>query len=538
MIKVFVVEDEFIMRSGIKNNIDWEKEGMEFVGEAGDGELAYPLIKKTKPDILITDIRMPFMDGLELSRIVKKELPKTKIMIISGFGEFEYAKQAISIGVNDYLLKPISSVKLLEAVRKIAEVITKERKDEEILEQYQKDMEEATQVKKEKLLSHLAIGTMSSLEVLERGRQLGMEFCASCYQVLLFKVIPVEERNPENLDQVRADIQDFITSEEGMRGFRVGIEGFTIILEGSGMEELSERLKHCIKQLKEFVGQYPQLQYFGGIGSVVERLGDIPKSNREASKAFAGRFFTDVNQVVTLAQVEQSHSQSGSRIDLEEIHNSRIVRSQVEDFLKNGTVGETEEFFEEYFLNAGVNNNKSLIFRQYVMMDLYMIVVEFLEGIGLSTKNLSKECADMNQVIAESNSVPLVKGYLKKLYTEVLTLRDGLVHKKYGMLLDEAKSYIKENFQSTDISLNAVAAAVNISASYLSTIFSQASEETFVEYLTKIRMEKAREMLMCTSLRSSEIGFQVGYKDSHYFSYIFKKMTGCTPKEYRMRGKE
>ena len=118
MIKVFLVEDEVVMRNGIKNNIPWEQEGFEFVGEASDGELAYPLIKREKPDILITDIRMPFMDGLELSRLVKKELPQIKIIILSGYNEFDYAKTAISIGVTDYLLKPISSAKLLEAVKK------------------------------------------------------------------------------------------------------------------------------------------------------------------------------------------------------------------------------------------------------------------------------------------------------------------------------------------------------------------------------------------------------------------------------------
>ena len=110
MLKVFLVEDEVVMRNGIKNNIPWESEGFQFVGEASDGELAYPLIKKEKPDILITDIRMPFMDGLELSRLVKKELPQIKIIILSGYNEFDYAKTAINIGVTDYLLKPISEV--------------------------------------------------------------------------------------------------------------------------------------------------------------------------------------------------------------------------------------------------------------------------------------------------------------------------------------------------------------------------------------------------------------------------------------------
>ena len=142
MLKVFLVEDEVVMRNGIKNNIPWEQEGFEFAGEASDGELAYPLIKKEKPDILITDIRMPFMDGLELSRLVKKELPQIKIIILSGYNEFDYAKTAINIGVTDYLLKPISSAKLLEAVKKVADMIEKEQDNARLIKRYEKEMED------------------------------------------------------------------------------------------------------------------------------------------------------------------------------------------------------------------------------------------------------------------------------------------------------------------------------------------------------------------------------------------------------------
>lgn len=126
MISVFLVEDEFIVREGIKN-MNWEAYGLSFVGEASDGELAFPLIKKKHPDIVITDICMPFMDGLELSRLVKKELPQTKILILSGHEEFEYAKDAIQIGVEEYLLKPINSDELLQVVRRAADKITEER---------------------------------------------------------------------------------------------------------------------------------------------------------------------------------------------------------------------------------------------------------------------------------------------------------------------------------------------------------------------------------------------------------------------------
>ena len=132
MIKVFLVEDEIIIRNGIKNSINWEMHGYDFVGEASDGELALPMILEKKPDILITDIKMPFMDGLELSRLVKREFPKIKIIILSGYDEFEYAKEAINIGVTEYLLKPMSGAQLLEAVHKVGQTILEEKEQQDL----------------------------------------------------------------------------------------------------------------------------------------------------------------------------------------------------------------------------------------------------------------------------------------------------------------------------------------------------------------------------------------------------------------------
>jgi len=128
MYKVFLVEDEVVVREGIKNIIHWEEEGFIIAGDESDGELAYPMILREQPDILITDIKMPFMDGLELSKLLKKEMPQLKIIIISGYSDFGYAQQAIDIGVTEYLLKPITSTKLIASVKNAAATIEKERK--------------------------------------------------------------------------------------------------------------------------------------------------------------------------------------------------------------------------------------------------------------------------------------------------------------------------------------------------------------------------------------------------------------------------
>ena len=151
--KVFLVEDEYIVREGIKNNIDWEKNGYDFCGEASDGELAFPMISEKRPDIVITDIRMPFMDGIELSRMIKEEYPEIKIIILSGHEEFEYAKAAIQIGVEEYLLKPINGDELLQVVNRVAQKIKEENESRETLQEGEGD--ENFEYAKRQLLSSL-----------------------------------------------------------------------------------------------------------------------------------------------------------------------------------------------------------------------------------------------------------------------------------------------------------------------------------------------------------------------------------------------
>ena len=141
MIKVFLVEDEKIIRKSIKNNVKWEENGFEFAGEAPDGEMALPMIEKLHPDIVITDIKMPFMDGLTLARLAKKEIPGLKVVILSGYDDFNYAKQAIGIGVEDYLLKPITKNALIERLSEIRSRYEHEKTQKEYYEKFQREMQ-------------------------------------------------------------------------------------------------------------------------------------------------------------------------------------------------------------------------------------------------------------------------------------------------------------------------------------------------------------------------------------------------------------
>ena len=540
MLKVFLVEDEVVMRNGIKNNIPWESEGFQFVGEASDGELAYPLIKQEKPDILITDIRMPFMDGLELSRIVKKELPQIKIIILSGYNEFDYAKTAINIGVTDYLLKPISSAKLLEAVKHVAAMIEKEQEHARMLERYKKEMEENLQMEKHKLWSALASNQLSTAELLEKGQKLGMDFTASAYLVILFKIMQRGEVTActREIVEISDQIMERTKSWEKVLAFDRSPDGWAFLIKGQSRTDVEETLEECSTQLHELCQEFPDVEYFGGIGGVVHRLGDIRNSYLEATKAFAGRFFSEPNRLIRCRDLQGFHGREEEKIDVSKIRSKKSNQELVEKFLKSGTLEEVDSFLEEYFLDVGNVNYQSLLYRQYVVMDLYFSCTDFLRGIDMDVDALPEECRDINVIVGNTASAEMVREQIGRLFSATLNLRDSHSRKKYSALLEEAKAFIRENYQREDMSLNTVAAQVNISPSYFSAIFSGEMGQTFVEYLTSVRLEKARELLMCSSMRTAEIGYEVGYKDSHYFSYIFKKVVGCSPKEYKNRGKE
>ena len=161
--KVFLVEDEIVTREGIRDNVDWKAHGFEFCGEAPDGEMALPAIHSTCPDVLITDIKMPFMDGLQLCKIVRQRWPSIKTIILSGHDEFEYAQQAIELGVTEYLLKPLGAQDLHRALCRLAAQLDQEREEQERLRRLREQVEENRALLRERLLFKLLVGGSFSL---------------------------------------------------------------------------------------------------------------------------------------------------------------------------------------------------------------------------------------------------------------------------------------------------------------------------------------------------------------------------------------
>lgn len=351
-VKLFLVEDEAIIREGIRDGVDWSAHALDFVGDAPDGEIALGQIRKLRPDIVITDIRMPFMDGLELSRHIREELPDTEIIVLSGHEEFSYAKECISIGVSDYLLKPISREDLLEKVDEIADRV--------------------------------------------RAR-----------------LNPIEE------------------------------------IEGSGI--------------------------------------------------------------------------------------TTEVKEKIIEFLRFGAEDEIDGFLDWLENNIGEESLKSQVFRQYVTMDFYLTVKGYLDEIAVDdeTKELIAKRTETNDITKFGGTPEQAREFVRDLLADTVKARQIQRGSRQSETVDKVIRYVHENYKDEDLSLNQVAEYVGFSANHLSTVFHQEYGQSFVKYLTDYRMNKAKKLLVETNMRQSEICYEVGYKDPHYFSSIFKKTQGVTPTQYR-----
>ena len=540
-IKVFLVEDEMVIRRGIKNSIDWEKEGYIFCGEASDGELAYPMIIKEKPDILITDIRMPFMDGLELCKLVKKELPNIKILILSGYDEFDYAKEAIRLGVTEYLLKPISSGKLLEALNGVSESIRREKEDKDLVRKYMEEMRENTEYEKQKFFEQMIAGNLSMADALETGKKYEMNLSAGMYNLLLFRFTLGKEnrKSGELLGEAEYAIEKLTERLEYVFEFQRGVEGWAFLLMADNEEQMSERVKELSKDLEEIMKNYSTIAYFGGIGQPVARLRELEESFREAERALAARFTMELNRIISVEDIRMAQNvDTLDDIEITSFGEIEKTRTMLEKFLNNGAEDEIDEFVDVYINELPEENLKSVLMRQYIIMDAYIVMMSFCEKIEGIEGEMQAQSEELKNSMKTSQTLEEIKNYIRMLLKKIIGVRDTISGRRYSDIIEIAKDQIRKTYMSDEISLNTIAAEVGMSPSYFSSIFSKEMGKTFVEYLTEIRMDRAKELLMCSSMKTSEIGYEVGYKDPHYFSYIFKKTQNCTPKEFRARGKE
>lgn len=542
MLKIFLAEDEVVVRETIKRMIPWEELGFELVGEAADGEMALPLLIRQQPDLLITDIKMPFMDGLTLARLAKKEIPGLKVVILSGYDDFNYAKQAIGIGVEDYLLKPITKNALIERLSEIRSRYEHEKTQKEYYEKFQREMQAYEKNSSRDFFEALVDGSMDMMEIYKRAENLGLDIVAEAYNVLIFTMNCDEDFSGQRDEYSSWEaeslelLENFFAGHSSAMLFRSNIFSYGVLLKGQ-RETIEENTRACVDEIRKILSrQDGRREWFLAVGQSVERLSQIQKSYHTASRAFSQRYLYDENILYYDEMETMEHpggqAETEDNAYLQKVDVNALNPAILQKFLSNGLQEETENFVKDYFYAIGQEPMESLVFRNYVILNVRFSVISFIKGLGCDTNEM--ESADTEEVLAESGkNMESAIAYAKKMISQAIEIRDQNSGNKNRSILKTAVDFIDSHYMEEDISLNTVANVANVSSNHFSALFRQNMGQTFIEYLTTLRMNKAKELLRCTGMRSSEIAGEIGYKDAHYFSYLFKKTQGMTPSDYR-----
>lgn len=547
MLKIFLAEDEVVVRETIKRMIPWEELGFELVGEAADGEMALPLLIRQQPDLLITDIKMPFMDGLTLARLAKKEIPGLKVVILSGYDDFNYAKQAIGIGVEDYLLKPITKNALIERLSEIRSRYEHEKTQKEYYEKFQREMQAYEKNSSRDFFEALVGGSMDMMEVYKRAEKLGLDIVAEAYNVLIFTMNCDEDFSGQRDEYSSWEaeslelLENFFAGHSSAMLFRSNIFSYGVLLKGQ-RETIEENTRACVDEIRKILSrQDGRREWFLAVGQSVDRLSQIQKSYHTASRAFSQRYLYDENILYYDEMETMEHpggqAETEDNAYLQKVDVNALNPAILQKFLSNGLQEETENFVKNYFYAIGQEPMESLVFRNYVILNVRFSVISFIKGLGCDTNEM--ESADTEEVLAESGkNMESAIAYAKKMISQAIEIRDQNSGNKNRSILKTAVDFIDSHYMDEEISLNTVANVANVSSNHFSALFSQNMGQTFIEYLTTLRMNKAKELLRCTGMRSSEIAGEIGYKDAHYFSYLFKKTQGMTPSDYRKAREE
>jgi len=519
--KVFFVEDEIVTREGIRDNVDWQGNGFEFCGDAPDGEMALPILKTIHPDVLITDIKMPFMDGLELCKIVRECMPGIKVVILSGHDEFEYAQQAIQLGVKEYLLKPVTPQDLHQVLQRMADQLDVEAKEREELENLHEQVRQNQSALREQLLLKLAIGAVTPTEAIERGKALGMDFIARCYMVIIIRselADRSEQADYVDYQQIQRLVSQIVDPNPDVFLLRRGWNELALIIKGNTPEFMEEERDLILERIRN-EAQTTRYRLTFGYGTIKKRIADIYQSFIEA-------------WVDTQDNDYRVGSDTYPAVDKAEL--LKVDRSAIENYLRSAVKKDFVGFFDAYIRPLGETAIESYLIKNYIFMDVVLASAQFISELGGDIEQVVPVLNSIEKVVANINTIEQLCEQTRQILFSVLDFRDSQNTSQHWRLIQQAKDYISQHYMDAELSLDEVAAQVNLSASHFSVVFSQVTCQTYTEFLTRLRIKKAKELLRMTSLRSAEICFQVGYNDPHYFSHVFGKHTGFSPKQFRL----
>ncbi|OXM85081.1 response regulator transcription factor [Paenibacillus rigui] len=546
MYKLVLVEDEEDVRESIVQEIDWASCGFEVADKAENGKEAMDLIERIVPDVVVTDIKMPFMDGMQLSEWIREKYPTTKIIILTGFDEFEYAQKAVKLHIDEYVLKPFSAQELMAALDKIKLLIDDETARKENVQTLQEHYRQSLPVLREVFLASLINRKQSLAEIEEKALNYSVNLQGSSFVVSVLSMDNPDEQGDESEEQRQAkalqslkyskdnELKLFAVlniSEEIVEKHRHGLvflhNDQLVLLTVSGEkdhESVRKKTLAVLEEIRQSVEKYLKLTISIGVGVITNRITDVSYSYKDAVLALDYRLVLGNNRVIFIEDVEHRPVE---KLRFDEMKEHGLIRC-----MKVGTPQELKDIVDDLF--QGISDIP-VSFQDY---QIYLL--EILTAILRAAKDSS---TDLDEVLGTNfnpfaeihkfTNLQEAKGWIVGLGTRLMNSISSERQYSYKTLVDKAKQYTKEHYHDSDISINKVCAHLHISTGYFSGIFKKETKMTFGSYLMHIRMEAAKELLRTTDLKAFEIAEKVGYAEPNYFSFSFKKHVGMSPKEYR-----
>lgn len=517
MYKIFLVDDEYRIKERMLNITDWENTEFVFCGEASDGEMALCQIGELKPDIVITDIEMPFMNGLELSSIIKTTMPWIEIILLSGYDEFQYAKEALNIGISDYLLKPVRLEEINAVLNKVIKKLEDEKEKRAKLLEIENKLESISLLKKNSLFEVLLSGVFETKKLMEEYRNLGIDILKQYYMVIDVKI---SGSSPIDYEAVRSFCNNALEKIENVVYGYSFPNKLVVVLRGNAQEAVKEHAFALASTMKYEIERIDNNRVIIGIGNVTDRISNVSISYLNANKARS--YFNDIN----LGQIFYIEDIENKMIDTEALFNNKLF-----DELNHIQLHDADEFLAQVVREE----TEDKMLRYYKLNNFIFECARIVKQAGGSPSEILPQINEQNLLdLVKNSSTDDVKAQLGLLLSKMIEYRNENGGTKYSDIIRQAKEYIKSNYAQPSISLNSVAKHVCMSPNHFSMIFSNETNSTFIGYLTNTRIGKSKELLKSTDMKLSVIADKVGYNEAQYFSYIFKKNTGMSPREYRI----
>ncbi|QCJ44708.1 response regulator [Bacillus sp. S3] len=517
MIKVIVVEDDRIIRRGICQAIPWEDHGFVVAGEAGDGEVALDLIEKEKPQVVISDINMPFMSGLEMAKKIRERSLDTRIIFLTGYEDFKYAQEAVKVKAFDYLLKPVDAEDLLKKVKEAAADWEGEAAKE-------KKITESLPLLQWNFFQRLIKEGEQRVDVEKELFELGVELEGPSYAAILVKMSSELLEEGNKIMSKMTNITTSVFQEIDSIVMNVAHDEFAILL--SMEQEEDERKRRLARALFKQLSEQVDHQVTMTFGRTYANLFEVGHSFLEARLAMDMRHIMGTGKLFSL-----DDTMSNEETEKKPLHD---LVTKLETQIKSGLPEKANETLGQ--LSAAIVERKSVPLADLKVMALKFSTMLFSE----IEKWIKEETNDFNasevyKEIMELHTLTEMAEILQQLIEQWSTAMYKRREKNYFSHVDQAITYMKENFHESSLTLQRVAEVIHVSTPYLSNLFKLEKGFNFGDFLLELRMKRAMEILSSEDIKTSEVCEKVGYSNPQYFGICFKKYTGHTPAEYKKK---